>query len=152
MAGQLCWATSGEVTMVSNTAKTILQIKAATNQRVLIRKIRLLGKQAAGGTDAVAKVRWTTSTANFGTGTSVTPIKNNASNGETVQTAAAKDFTVEPTTPTDSLNMWEFNPQSGIIEDFAPGTELQIPGGQSGQLEVTVTGTPVLIATILFEE
>lgn len=152
MAGQLCYVNSGEVALVAAAAKSVLQIKAATNQRVLIRSIRILGKQAAGGTDTPVKIRMTRSTAAFGTFTAATPVKNNPSNAETVQTAAGQNASAEPTTPTDSLLWWEVQPQSGV-EEFLPITQpIEIPGGQSVQFEATSGATPTILMTIGFEE
>jgi hypothetical protein len=152
MAGVLLHVNSGEVALVAATAKTVLQIKAATNQRVLVKAIRLLGKQAAGGTDTPLKIRLTRSTANFGTGTGATPGKNDPGDAETVQTTAAGNFTVEPTSPTDSGLWWEVQPQSGIIEFLPPGMEVKIPGGQSVNFECTSTGTPTVLITATIEE
>ena len=152
MAGLLLTATSGECTLAAATAKTLLQIKAPTNQRVLLRSLAVIGKQAAGGTDAVVKVRLTRSTANFGTGTSVTPIKMDPAWGETVQTTVAKDFSGEPTNPTDISYWLEVQPQSGLILPFAPGLELRIPGGAALNIECTSTGTPTLTVSVVIEE
>jgi hypothetical protein len=152
MAGLLLNVNSAECVLVASTAKTLLQLKAPANQRLKLRGLKILGKQAAGGTDAVVKVRMTRSTANFGTGTAATPGKANPSNGETVQSTAAGNFTVEPTSPTDGGLWWEVQPQSGVIEFLPPGLEVEVPGGQSIQFEATSTGTPTLIVTALYEE
>lgn len=152
MAGVLANATSGEVALVAATPKTVLQIKAAANQRVLLKALRITGKAAAGGTDTPVKVRLTRSTANFGTGTAVTPNKNDPTDDETLQTTVAKDFSVEPTTPTDAGVWWEVQPQSGVIEFLPPGMEIKIPGGQALNVEMTSTGTPTLAVSALYEE
>lgn len=152
MAGQLCYCNSGEVALVASTAKSILQIKAATNQRVLVRSLRFTGKQAAGGTDTPVKIRMTRNSANFGTFTSQTAAKNNPSNGETVQTSVGQNATVEPTSPTDTNLWWEVQPQLGI-EEFLPITQpIDIPGGQSVQFEATSGATPTILLTAGFEE
>lgn len=152
MAGILCFANSGEVALVAATAKSILQIKAPTNQRIIIRSVRLFGKQAAGGTDAVVKIRMTRSTANFGTFTAMTPGKQNPSNGETLQGTYGQNASVEPTTPTDSFLYWELQPQSGIIELLPIDQWIEVPGGQSVQFEATSTGTPTIVAETTVEE
>ena len=152
MAGVLCHVNSGEVALVASTAKSVLQIKAAANQRVLVKALRLFGKQAAGGTDAVVKVRMTRSSASFGTFTSATPAKNDPSDSETLQTTAGSNATVEPTTPTDGGLWWEIQPQTGVIEFLPPGMEIKIPGGQSVQFECTSTGTPTLMLEASYEE
>ena len=153
MAGLKIVGTTGEVTY-STTPETGLQIKAPTNQRVVIKSIRALGKQAAGGTDTPVKIRGTRSTSNFGTaGSSVTPGKLNPSNGETIQSTWGAAFSVEPTSPTDSGMWWEVQPQTGIIEFLPPGQEIEIPGGQAFNFEVTAgAGTPKLTLTVTAEE
>jgi hypothetical protein len=152
MAGVLCHVNSGECTLVASTAKSLLQIKAATNQRVLVKGLKIMGKQAAGGTDAVVKVRMTRNTANFGTFTGATASKNDPNDGETIQTTCGSNASVEPTSPTDGGLWWEVQPQSGVIEFIPPGMEIKVPGGQSVQFEATSTGTPVLTITATFEE
>lgn len=154
MAGVVAHVNSAECALVASTAKTVLQIKAATNQRVLIKGLRFFGKQAAGGTDGVVKVRMTRSTANFGTGSSATPGKNDPNDGETIQTTAAGNFTVEPTSPSDSGLWWELQPQGGIEEFLPPGMEIKVPGGQAVNFEFTApsANTPTVMLTATFEE
>lgn len=152
MAGQLCHVNSGERTLVAATAQTLLQIKAAANQRVLIKALRFTGKMPAGGTDTPIKIRMTRSTSNFGTSSSATPAKNNPSNGETIQTTCASTFTVEPTSPADGGLLWELQPQSGIIELLTPDLYIEIPGGAAVNFEATSAATPILAVSASFEE
>jgi hypothetical protein len=152
MAGLVLYVNGAETTLVAATAKTLLQVKAPTNQRLVVKGLKFMGKMAAGGTDPVVKIRLTRSTANFGTGTGATPAKANPSNGETVQSTAAGNFTVEPTSPTDGGLQWELQPQSGVIEFIPPGVWIDVPGGQSAQFEATSSGTPILCATAIYEE
>lgn len=134
---------SGETTLVANTPKTILQIKAPANQRVLIRALRFFGKQAAGGTDVPCKVRMTRSTAAFGTSSAATIGKVNPGDPETIQSTAFATFTAEPTS-TDAGLWWELQPQTGVEEFLPDNRPIMIPGGQSVQFEATSSGTPVL--------
>jgi hypothetical protein len=152
MAGVECHVTSGEVAMVASTPKSVLQIKAAANQRAIIRSLRVFGKSPAGGVDTPFKLRVTRSTANFGTFSSATPGKDDPTDSETVQTTAGANATVEPTTPTDSGFWWEVQPQSGLIELLPPDQPLKVPGGQSIQFEVTSVGTPTVLITAGYEE
>jgi hypothetical protein len=152
MAGVGFNVNSGEVALVAATAKSLLQVKAPANQRVLIRSVKILGKQSAGGTDAVVKVRLTRSTAAFGTFSAATANKSNPSNGEAIQSTFGANATVEPTTPTDGGVWWEVQPQAGVIEFYPPGLEIQVPGGQSVQFEATSAGTPTLLVTVTAEE
>lgn len=153
MAGVLCHVNSGEVALVAATAKTVLQIKAPAQQRLLIKGLRIFGKQSAGGTDPVVKVRMTRSSANFGTGSAATPAKNDPSDAETLQATAASDFTAEPTGPTDGGLMWELQPQTGMIEFLPFGQEIKVPGGQSVNFECTSpSGTPTVMIEASYEE
>ena len=154
MAGILLNITSVEQALVANTAKTVLQIKAPANQRVIVKAVKFFGKAAAGGTGVPIKVRLTRSTANFGTaGTTQAVIsKNDPTDDETVQTTVGGNFTAEPTTPTDAGLQYEVPDQSGIIEFLPPGQEIKIPGGQALNIEMTSTGTPTVIAQAICEE
>lgn len=152
MAGLKLAVNSGEVTLVAATPKTILQVKAPANQRLKIANISILGKSPAGGTDTPVKVRVTRSTASFGTGTAATPSKRNPSDPETIQSTAFANFTVEPTTPTDGGVWWEVQPQSGIIQFMPPEYMMEVPGGQSLNLEATSVATPTLLCVIQYEE
>jgi hypothetical protein len=154
MAGLKCKvSTAAAIALVSATAKTALQLKAAANQRAVVKGFAVGGAMAAGGTDAAVKCRWTRSTANFGTGTAQTPQKLNPSDPETVQTAGASNFTVEPTSPTDAEDWFYVNPETGLTVFFPPDAYIEIPGGASLQLEMTsVSGTPNMWATLFFEE
>ena len=154
MAGLRCKASSGAASaLVSATAKTILQLKAPTNQRLVVTGFILYGAQAAGGTDAAVKVRMTRSTANFGTGTGVTPKAINPSDGETPQATVSSLFSAEPTSPTDASDYRYFNPESGLEVYFPWNAYLEVPGGQSIQWEFTsVSGTPSVGVTVLYEE
>lgn len=152
MAGQLCHVNSGEVALVAATSKSVLQVKAAANQRVLIRQLRFFGKQPAGGTDTPVKVRMTRSSANFGTFSAATPGKNNPSNGETVQTTCGANASAEPTTPSDSGLWWEVQPQLGVEEFLPINQPIEVPGGQSVQFECTSPGTPTVMLECSFDE
>jgi hypothetical protein len=152
MARLKMWVNSGECTLAANTAKTLLQIKAASNQRAVVLGLRILGKQPAGGTDTPVKVRMTRSTTNFGTGSSAMAGKINPSDPETIQTSFASNFSVEPTGPTDSGLWWEIQPQNGVIEFYPPNQEIEIPGGAAINFEFTSVATPVLLITGTVEE
>lgn len=155
MAGVQWHVNSGEVALVAATAKSVLQIKAAANVRTLIRGLRFFGKQAAGGTDAVVKIRMmrTASGGAFGTFTAATPGKNDPSDSETLQTTCGSNATVEPTTSTtDSGLWWELQPQLGL-EEFLPFDQpIKVPGGTSVQFECTSSGTPTVMLEASCEE
>jgi hypothetical protein len=144
---------SGEVVMVAATAKTVLQIKAPANQRLVIKRLEVMGKQPAGGTDTPSKIRLTRSTANFGTATgAATTDKNNPSNGETLQGTYGYNFTAEPTSPTDAGRTWEVNPQLGVIDDLVQDKWIEVPGGQAINVEITAAATPTWVVDAFVEE
>lgn len=151
MAGVLAWVDAPSVALVAATAKTVLQLKAPTNQVLVIRAIKIFGNQAAGGTDAPVVWKVTKSTANFGTGTAVTPIEQ-TSFGTILQATSFKNFTVEPTTPTDSLNGYAPNPQLGFI-DYPPQLlSITVKQATSWQLEATAPATATVSVWVLYEE
>ena len=153
MAGVFAHVNSGECSLSAATTKTLLQLRTATNVRALIHQIRIMGKQAAGGTDTPVKFQLMRNTTAFGTGTGpVTPSKNDPNDGETLQTAGYTNFTVEPTTPTDGGLWWEINPQTGVVEMYAPGQEIKVPGGQSAQIQATSSGTPTILIEMTYQE
>lgn len=154
MAGLNLDVTSGEVALVAATAKTVLQVKAPSNQRLLVKGMKIMGKAAAGGTDTPTKVRITRNSSSFGTGTSGTPVKKNPSLSETIQSTSFYNFTIEPTSPTDAGVMYEVNPQTGLIEYFPFDQPIHVPGGQSLQVELTSPSgsTPTFAVTLSYEE
>ncbi len=154
MAGLLLTGNSGSCTLVALTAKTILQIKMPANQRGVVRTIKLFGESAAGGTDVPCKVRLTYSTTNFGTGSAVTPGKNDPGMAETVQSVWKGNFSAEPTSPTDMGSAYRFQPQLGVIEPFYFGQEVRIPGGYALNVEVTSASgqTPTVMAVAVLDE
>ncbi len=152
MAGVIANTNSGEVTLVASTAKTLLQIKAATNQRVVIKSIRLMGKQPAGGSDTPIKIRLTRSTSSFGAGAAATLAKNNPSDAETLQTTCYAGLTTEPASPADGGIIWEVQPQSGVIEFITPDLFIPVPGGAAANFEATSPATPVVTCTVQFVE
>lgn len=152
MAGILAFASSGEVALVAATPKSVLQIKAPANQRIIIRSVRFLGKQPAGGSDTPIKVKMTRNSANFGTFTAMTPGKQNPSNGETLQGTYGQNASAEPTSPTDSGLWWEVQPQAGVEELLPIDQWIEVPGGQSVQFECTSVATPTILIVATVEE
>jgi hypothetical protein len=145
-------ATSGEVTLVAATAKSLLQAKAPANQQLVIKSLRFTGQQPAGGTDTPVKIRLTRSTSNFGTFSSAVAAKNNPNDNVTPQGTYGANASAEPTSPTDGGLWWNVQPQSGVIEFLVPDLFIPVPGGQSAQFEATSPGTPVIMLTAQIEE
>jgi hypothetical protein len=153
MAGMLLNVNSGEVALVANTAKTILQIKAPDDRKLVVNSLQIMGKQAAGGTDTPVKIRITRSTGSFGTGVVATPGKvDPGGNPETFESTAYANFSGEPGAPIDTGLWYEFQPQAGLVIYLPPGQEWIVPGGQSLQIEATSTGSPTLTAVLGYAE
>ncbi len=152
MAGVGVYVNTGLVALVAATPKSLLQIKAPANQRLIIKTLRMLGDQSAGGTDAPVKVRMTQSSASFGTFSAATAGKQDSTNPETLQGTYGTNATVEPTTPTDSGLEWYVQPQGGIIEMLGSDQWIPVPGGHSVQFECTSPGTPSLAFCATVEE
>ena len=150
MAGVRAVVNSGEITMGASATRTVLSIVAATNQRVLVRSIRLLGKQPAGGTDTPIKIRCTRA-GTGGTTSALTPAKVDPSDSETLQTTA-KTYTAEPSAVTDAGFLWEVQPQAAIEEFLPIGEEIKIPGGTQLNWEATTTSGATLAITVGYEE
>ena len=152
MAGVIAFVNSGNVALVAATAKSILQVKAPANQRLVIRTIRITGLQPAGGTDTPVTIRMTQNSANFGTFSAATAGKQDTSNAEALQGTYGKNATVEPTSPTDSGLQWDVQPQGGLVEFLPLDQWIPVPGGRSVQFEATSPGTPTLLMTLAVEE
>lgn len=154
MAGVLFRINSGEVTIPSATTKTILQLKSPTNQCVLAREFIAFCKSLAQAADTGLRARWTRNTGSFGTGSSFTPIKDDVGDTETIQSTAANNFTVEPTSPTDTGDWFQLYPMNEIINYLPPDKPMKCRGGYSLQLEVNNpnAGSYVVGCTMLCEE
>lgn len=130
MAGVGAIITSGAVQLSASTAKTVLMAKAASNHRAVLKEagISFQGVAATDPPILVELVRCSTD----GTGTAVTPAKKDPSHNETLQTTAAKNFTVEPTV-TDIVRQWYIHAQSGVV--YPLDVEgIPIPGDQGANL------------------
>lgn len=146
---------SGGLTMVTNTAiKTILQLVAATNQRVKINEwdVAFNGTSNTGAPILVEVLRQTSA----GTGLSaLTLAKKNASDQETLQTTGlfgilAAVNTAEPTDAGASAIIFDefVHPQQGYAWRARFGDDLRIQGGTRMGLRTTA-GTSVNVTARL---
>jgi hypothetical protein len=130
-------------------AKTILQLVAASNHRAVIEELSISFKGVV-ATDPpvlVEIVRQTTA----GTMSALTPVKKVSTDDEALQTTAQHTATAEPTT-SDVLKRWEIHPQTGLIWQARPGDEIVIPGGGRVAVRVTTTVTQTVTVGADFEE
>lgn len=134
MAGVGFNVTSASVA-TGTSAKTILQIVAPTNQRLLVRRATISFKGTV-NSNAPVKVdilRQTTA----GTSSAATVVKKNDADDETLQTTARETFTVEPTAG-DVLTTSFIHPQGGALDIMFPD-KLPIPVKGGGRLGLRVT-------------
>lgn len=148
MADQLCVAQTAEVALSAATAKTVVQITAATNVRVKILGWGVFfdGTSNSGEPVQVRLLRQTTA----GTMTSLTPVKL-GTGSETVQTSAQHTATAEPTAG-DVLDICEVHPQTGYEKIYPIGYWPVLPGGGRIGIECTAPATVNVRAKIHFEE
>lgn len=149
MAGVFFTAAPGAVAIASATAKTVVQLIAASSHRVHIHQIDL-GWNGVTAADPPALVELYIQTT-AGTMSSLTLAKYNAGDDETLQTTAQHTSTVAPT---DSTLKWStyVHPQTRAPIIFK--IPFVIPGGTRVGLKITpgtMTGCSVS-PTILCEE
>jgi hypothetical protein len=152
MAGVLGHAESGEVAIANG--KTLLQLVAAANHRVLVQGFGISIKGiAATDPPVLVQLLRQTDAGTMTAGTAGTHLsKKNNSDDETLQTAARVNATVEPAAG-DILFSREVHPQSGEYFWFPFGQEVVVPGG--GRVGVRVTSATLTysaVASIDFQE
>lgn len=148
MAGLKFMAQSPEI--ASGTAKkTLVQIKAATNQRVIVREVSVSFKGTSNTASPVLVqvIRQSTT----GTMTGFTPVKYDSAMGETLQTTAQHTATAEPTT-TDILMSEEVHPQGAYTWQAPFGGELPVKGGEYLGIAVTAAADVTCVARFNCEE
>ena len=149
MAGILVFAYDENV--ASGTAKkTILQVAAPTNQRVVIKSWGV----SCQGTSGTAEPGIVHLRKQDSAGTSTTTGNKNmmGPGSETIQSTVGHTFTVEPTTDQDIYDSILLHPQSGYEKIYPPNQELVIPGGERVAITVTFAATVDVTAKIVFEE
>jgi hypothetical protein len=149
MAGIRASVVSGEVALTATVAKTVLQLVAASNHRVVVKAISICFDGVSPTNEPVIVQICRQSTA--GTSSAVTPNPIDASIDETIQTTARYNATVEPTTGV-TLKQWEVHPQSGIVYNFPPGWEIMVGGGTRLGIICTAPNNVNAMATFDFEE
>lgn len=149
MAAFLGSAVTAEVALSAATAKTVLQLVAASNHRakVLGWSVSFDGVSTTDAPVVVELERQTTA----GTMTSLTPKKLDDSLAETLQTTAQHTATVEPTSG-DLLDSMNVHPQGGYQVMYPLGQEPIVGGGDRVGIVCTAPAAVNVIAKILFEE
>jgi len=150
MAGLIGIARTNEIALSASTAKTVLQLVAPSNQRLKLLRWGLYfdGSSATDSPVYIRLLRQTTA----GTMTSLSIVKNNSGDSETLQGTAQHTATVEPTAGdvVDSINV---HPQGGGYEVIFPvGQEIIIPGGGRIGIECTAGASVNVTAKFIYEE
>jgi hypothetical protein len=142
-------ATTAEIALTAATAKTIMQLVAASNHRVKLLEwgVYFDGTSTTAEPVQVRLLRQTTA----GTMSSLTPTKNDDSLAETLQTTAQHTATAEPTAG-DVLAVLEVHPQMGYEKIFPLGSEVIIGGGDRLGIECTAPAAVNVRGYMKFEE
>lgn len=135
--------------LVAATARTVIQIRAPTNQRVRITSWGLYfdGTASTGQPVAVRILRQTTA----GTMTTGTVRKLDDSIADTLQTGAGTNATAEPTA-SDVLQQLTIHPQTGHTMAYAFGQEPIVGAGDRLGWECTAPAGVNVRGFVAFEE
>jgi hypothetical protein len=150
MAGLIVSFTTAEVALAAATAKTVLRVKAATNQRARLKRWGVFfdGTSVTAEPVQVRLLRQTTD----GTGTANTGrVVSPGGAAEAVQTAAIDSCTAEPTAG-DVLDAVEVHPQAGYEVIFPMDQEVDIPGGGRVGIECTAPAGVNVRSKMVIEE
>lgn len=142
-------ASTAEIALGAATAKTVLQLVAATNHRVKILGFGVYFDGVSSTAEPVQVRLLRQSTA--GTMTSLTPVKKDDSLAETLLTTAQHTATAEPTAG-DVIKAVEVHPQSGYEYTAPFGGEVIVGGGDRIGIECTAPAIVNVRAWIDFEE
>jgi hypothetical protein len=152
MAGVLADINSGEIALVANTPKTVLQIVAAANHRVKLLgfAIYVKGIFSAATDNLKFRILRQSTAGTMSAGVAGTNLsKTNESDDETLQTSVQIDASAPPT----SGDVVEFGEvQQGMRVFFPFGQEKPIKGGTRLGFELTATLAATASVYALIEE
>lgn len=133
MAGVNFVISAGEIALVADTAKTVLEVTAAANHRALLNEVSFMFDGTAVGNEPVfiEEIAITTT----GTGTAGT-VQKRGDFGETIQTSFKYNMSAEPTGIT-VLKRYNIHPQAGAIIPLPITRPIPIPGGDLWGLRMT---------------
>lgn len=127
MAGIRWSVSSGDVALTAATQKTVLQVTAPANQRLLVDTISLAFDGVTPTNEPVSVHIYRQTNAGSG-GSAYTPKKLDNTHTETVQATALYNITSEPTYG-DLIYSVLVHPQSGIVLQLPENRRLIVPGG-----------------------
>ncbi len=148
MAGVLFHGNSTPV-LSTTSAKSLIQLVAATNVRckILEWSVSFAGTSNTATPIQVDIVRQT----DAGSSVALTLVKDNESDGETLQTTGLQTITAEPTTGSTVMTE-EVHPQTGYTWQAPFGREIIIKGGNRAALRVTAAASVIAASRIFAEE
>jgi hypothetical protein len=149
MAGVFFTQNTGEVSLSAATAKTIWELTAASNHRVLIHELLLFFKGTTVGNEPVTVEL--TRFAATGTGSSGTSQKKDPDYSETIQASFKYNDTVEPSSQT-ALKTWYIHPQSGMIYPLPINRLWPVPGGDLVGIRCTADDAVTVGLSVELEE
>ena len=149
MAGVQANAVTGQVALAAATLKTVLQIVAAANHRVLLWAY-YVSFEGVVTTDAPVfceLLRQSTA----GTMSALTPVKVNDGDNETLLTTALHTATAEPTAG-DVLKKWFVHPQGRDVYIYPLTRPIVVLGGARLGIRFTAANAVDCIAGFEYEE
>lgn len=148
MSGMTGVAQTAEVALSAATAKTVIQLVAASNRMVKVTGwgVSFDGTSATAEPAQVEVMRQTSA----GTMSALTPVKVGAFS-DTLQTTAQHTATVEPTA-SDVLDSMEVHPQAGYEKVLPPDQYIWMAGGTRLGIKITAPAGVNCRCKIFFEE
>jgi hypothetical protein len=151
MAGIKACVQTPEITLVAATAKTVLQIVAPTNQRLMLKRWGVFFDGTSSTAEPVQVRLLRQTTAIGGSPTTVTPVRLNAGS-ETLQATAASSAGGSEPTASDVLDVFEVHPQTGVDVVFPLDQDVTITGGTRLGIECTAPAGVNVRAKMWYEE
>lgn len=142
-----------EITVGNSATKTVVLITAPSNQKVRVKawSVSTDGTDSTQSPVTIELMKFTTA----GTMTSITPVKMNQDDGETPQSTAAKNATVEPTGGDVYMNREIPFANGNFTYIFPFGEEILVKGGERIGIRVTNSSGSIsvnVLPEIIFEE
>ena len=138
-----------EVALTAATAKTVAQIVAPANHRVILQGWSVFfDGTAVTNEPVIVEVLFQTSA---GTMTPLTLVKTDGSLPETLQTTGQHTATVEPSSG-DVIARKNIHPQAGFEKIFPLGQEPKLGGGDRIGIRCTAPDAVNVVAELTFEE
>jgi hypothetical protein len=150
MAGLVFTATTAEIAMVAATAKTILMIKTAAQQRGKLKAWGVFFDGISASAEPILVELCHASTDGTGAASPPSGIKVDESQGETIQSTITHNFSSEPTVTV--IERKEVHPQSGYEKIYPYGDERRVKGAGRVCIKVTSPAVVNAVGWMEFEE